>query len=686
MAGNVAVQAPARPKEMTAAQLGFTPQRYVRWFHPFELARAAVRAVLADMFGAYADKRELQAALYANSRVAHRYVSVDPADPTSPERGEIWLDFVADLGDGFNATYAVASLLGQERLALEHEGQRYPTQRGALLVMGGDEVYPGAARTEYAERTVGPYRAALPFVADESRAPHLFALPGNHDWYDGLSAFLRQFTQRRWVGGWKTQQERSYFVLELPHRYWVWGIDIQLHADVDGPQLSYFDAAAASLGPGHSVILCTAEPSWVEVASGNGEGYANLAFIESKVLARGARLVLVLTGDSHHYARFREQTGRTYITAGGGGAFLHGTHTLPERIDIPGSAGEACGSSGARCLTLEKVFPERAESRRYLPRIFRFSQRNKAFALLWAGLWLVMGWSLFSASLPASSEWDPALTFAGELALAGPSRTSISNNPGTWLGFALLVLLDLTVGYFVHMREPRTADASASAPGKWAPRDWLRLTFDVLLWAVPALAPALVFGLAPLVALLRALARSPTAVSVCLAVACGAMVYVSHARLGVRIAVGLAHAGVQLLSWLFVATCLASALVPLGRFSTGGGMLAQLERLVIFGSWLLSTALVAGLASATIFGIYLWFAGRYLPKQLNDVFSALAVEDYKNFLRLHVDAQGKLTLYPIGVRRVPRRWQLNPDPDAGAPFLVPREELKAELIEPPLVL
>jgi hypothetical protein len=100
----------------------------------------------------------------------------------------------------------------------------------------------------------------------------------------------------------------------------------------------------------------------------------------------------------------------------------------------------------------------------------------------------------------------------------------------------------------------------------------------------------------------------------------------------------------------------------------------------------LSSALLAGLASATIFGIYLWFAGRYLPQQLNDVFSALAVEDYKNFLRLHVDARGQLTLYPIGIRRVPRHWQLNPDVNPGAPFLIPCEELKVELIEPPLIL
>jgi hypothetical protein len=688
VAGKDAVEPPARPKDMTAEQLGFTPQPYVRWFHPFELARAGIRALLADMFGAYADKRELQAALHAQSgRIEYSYVSLDPTDPSSPARQELWLDFVADIGDGFHATYAVASLLAREQLTLEHEGKRYETQRGSLLVMGGDEVYPGASRTEYAERTVGPYRAALPFVADERAAPHLFVLPGNHDWYDGLSAFLRQFTQRRWVGGWKTQQERSYFVLELPHRLWVWGIDIQLHADVDGPQLSYFDTAAASLGPGHSVILCTAEPSWVEVASGQSEGYRNLAFIEAKVLARGARLVLVLTGDSHHYARFREESGRTYLTAGGGGAFLHGTHTLPERIELRGSdVAPGAGRENARNLVLEKVFPERAESRQQLPRIFRFSQRNKAFALLWAAIWLVVGWSLLSASLPASSHFAAESTFAGELALAGPSRADITSRPGAWLGFALLVVLDLCIGYFVHMRVPAIVNVARGSAGTSSRHEGLRLAFDLLLWVVPALAPAILFGMAPLAALLRALARSPTALSVCLLVACGAMVYVSHARLSVRITVGLAHAGVQLLSWLFVATCLASALVPLGRFSTGEGVLPQLERLVIFGSWVLSSALLAGLASATIFGIYLWFAGRYLPQQLNDVFSALAVEDYKNFLRLHLDAQGQLTLYPIGIRRVPREWQLNPDASPGASFLIPREELKAELIEAPLVL
>jgi hypothetical protein len=84
----------------------------------------------------------------------------------------------------------------------------------------------------------------------------------------------------------------------------------------------------------------------------------------------------------------------------------------------------------------------------------------------------------------------------------------------------------------------------------------------------------------------------------------------------------------------------------------------------------------------------LWFAGRYLPGQLNDVFSALGIQDYKNFLRLHLDTSGKLTIYPVGLERIPRDWRINDAKDENAPFIVPAqgERLEPRLIEPPLVL
>lgn len=668
---------------MSAAELGFERQPFVRWFHPWELARAGVRSVLADMFGAYADKRELQAALHPRiERLAYDYTTLDADDPSAPERAELWLDFVADVGDGFHATYAIASLLARQELLLRAaDGSEHHTQRGAVLVMGGDEVYPAPSRLAYEQRTVGPYRAALPYVADEARAPHLFAIPGNHDWYDGLSAFLRQFTQKRWVGGWRTRQERSYFVLALPHRVWLWGIDIQLHAGFDGPQLAYFDSAAAQLEQGDRVILCTAEPSWVKAEAGQREGYRNLAFVESKVIARGARVELVLTGDSHHYARYVERhSGRVYVTAGGGGAFLHGTHTLPSRIELPASRAEP---DGARAFTLESVFPSRRESLGQVRQLVRFSMHNRAFALLWGGVWLILGWCLFSASLPAQSTFQPSQTFVGALAGARNMNALLAVVPfGSWsvggvvVAIAVLVLLS------------RRRSQRRSAQGRGVAQDGLQLVLDLASWLSVAAAPTLVFGTAPVQTLLAALARSPTAAGVCLVITVGGMAYVSHAKLLVRFAVGLVHASLHVLGWLLIAALTARPAVALASLGDATGLFLQLQQLLVFVGWVVVSAALAGLASATVFGLYLWFAGNYLPKQLNDAFAALAIEDYKNFIRLHIDRAGRLILYPVGLRKVPRAWELSADGSAEAPFIVHQREesLDPELIEPPLVL
>ncbi|MDQ3978283.1 MAG: hypothetical protein M3314_01850, partial [Actinomycetota bacterium] len=59
--------------------------------------------------------------------------------------------------------------------------------------------------------------------------------------------------------------------------------------------------------------------------------------------------------------------------------------------------------------------------------------------------------------------------------------------------------------------------------------------------------------------------------------------------------------------------------------------------------------------------------------------------DQKNFLRLHLDSSGELTVYPIGIDRVARRWEFAPDGAPHEPWLVPAEDgPKPHLIEPPL--
>ena len=169
--------------------LGFTPQDEVRWLAPAELLRTAIKVGLSSVFADYADRREVQAALPATA------LTLAPDGD-----GGMWLDHVADLGDGFDPTYTVARLLAADAVEVDPpegtQGAPLHLPRGRLLVLGGDEVYPTPSSTGYEDRTKGPYRAALPPGAVDP-APFLVALPGNHDWYDGLTAFLRLFAQRR---------------------------------------------------------------------------------------------------------------------------------------------------------------------------------------------------------------------------------------------------------------------------------------------------------------------------------------------------------------------------------------------------------------------------------------------------------------------------------------------------------
>ncbi len=258
----------------------------------------------------------------------------------SLRRADLWLDYVADLGDGWNSTYTVARLLAREELELDCDGEMYATERGRILVMGGHQVYPVPKAAEYENRMLGPYRSALPCARGD--APELFAIPGTHDWYDGLVNFTSIFCRNRWIGGWRTRQRRSYFALKLPNGWWLWGIDIQFGASIDEVQLRYFaDVAADHVQPGDRVVLCMSK----EVKSGRKQDEVHsdrdVAYLEREIVQpSGAQLLLYLKSGKHYYSRYEQEDGpRHHIESGGGGAFLHPTQNLPERTEFPGPDG-----------------------------------------------------------------------------------------------------------------------------------------------------------------------------------------------------------------------------------------------------------------------------------------------------------------------------------------------------------
>jgi hypothetical protein len=363
---------PTRPTEVSEQALGFAPQQSVRWLSPGVLVGTGIKALLAAIFGSYADKRELQAVL--PSRV-HQHGAGE----------QMWFDFVADVGDGFDPTYSVASLLATPELTVAEPdgGPTWQLPRGRLLVFGGDEIYPVASARGYEDRTKGPYRAALPYTAQPH--PVMFALPGNHDWYDGLTAFIRVFTQGRPIGGWDTEQTRSYFAIQLPQRWWLFAVDAQLSSYIDSPQLEYFRHAAGQLRPGDAVILCWPTPVWVGTARDPGAFDPVEFFVAEIITPRGASVRVMLSGDAHHYARYTDDNGAgELITCGLGGAYLVATHRLPETLQVPSPQSRMRRRTPPRDYTLQARYPTRAQSAALAPGILRLGWRNPGF-------WMFMG-------------------------------------------------------------------------------------------------------------------------------------------------------------------------------------------------------------------------------------------------------------------------------------------------------
>jgi hypothetical protein len=332
--------------------LGFTPRQPVPWLNPVLLAGTAVRVVLAELFGAYLDKRELQSGLSAI-----RY-DEDGAD-------ELWLDYVADLGDGFDSTYTIAYLLAQK--ALKPDGAP-PLPRASVLVMGGDEVYPTASGQQYEDRFKGPYRAALPSrqrwkAADAlrpARQPRLVRRAHR------VPAALRP-VETTSIGAWTTSSSAPTSPSSCRTGGGCWPSTCSSaptstnrssrtsgDRDADGAgRPDHHLPSVAGLG-GHRALE-------------DGVRHHRLLRPQDPGAARGGR-ELMISGDLHHYARY-SSADRQLITCGGGGAYLYPTHRCPR---ISGAAGRAAVRRRTASVDYERarIYPTEGQSRRFAAEIF----------------------------------------------------------------------------------------------------------------------------------------------------------------------------------------------------------------------------------------------------------------------------------------------------------------------------
>ncbi|KAG5506406.1 hypothetical protein JKF63_05909 [Porcisia hertigi] len=667
----------------------------------------------------------------------------------------VWFDWIADVGDGFNPTYAMARLLAKPLLKLplhcppggtaglsllsksedvtpaespstSNAPQAMPKPgksgfvtlpRGSFVLVGGDLAYPSPNDETYTMRLFEPYHDAMSgntrlqnvfhaeqkrvVVADPSDAdvahlhlldaatvsgmatghaaqqagcataeaalrsvPLLFAIPGNHDWFDGLTTYRKYIIEREWIGGWLMPQRSSFFVLRLPHNWFILCCDTGNLQDIDVAQRNYFlDAIEKYMDVDSCAILAAHEPGWVYDAMLHK---SNLTQPElSKVCAvLGTRLRLRLAGDIHHYSRHvpvdASSEAATLVVSGGGGAFLHGA-----RDDVIISQGTRYRRACA--------FPDRDTFMNMASRLWGFRVINWKFDLIIG----VCGFLVVVSLLPQSIEGVRLNSESGAL-------MTLPDAVAAWWEQAWVYVVTLftkgiasvlaTLGFFAAFT---VAGSEKNTPV------WCRLLHS-LFWTFLTVFTCCGM-LAFLICTLQYMVENNLLVSadghwgsvVEDEVRASADSLLNHTQRILRGAnASVAAYELQLLQTSFYGGSLVSWCGVFLRCLDPFEMLAYLSEKVsspkmgtfaedasrldevlyylyfVFFYWILVTPLVSFLI-----GSYLVCSVTLFDCLFNPAYSAFQIEEYKHFLRFRLDtATRQLHIYVIAMRKVPKSW------------------------------
>jgi hypothetical protein len=379
----------------------------VRWLLGRQLVGALKGALLYAAYGKKIDPRDWMASVPV----------------TFPEEStEFWFDYLSDIGDGTRAMYSSAYLamcrsLGTKLRSTDTDLPSDPQQcevttipdaqaefsyqlpRGEFLFVGGDTAYHAASYITLVNRIQHPFRYAYEdlvknkLISNEDPRRPIFGIPGNHDYYDQVDGFRRQFRKptrpegplppakskpgnaQLTIPGFQRVQEASYVALRLPFGWWFWGLDTEPGL-IDLRQRKFFQDLATvgqEFQPPDKLILATCSPSTVvghlaapddfKVAKSIDVLRVGMPFLPDNVAGKpdfsksgngklnSGQCRLDLSGDVHHYARYwgpkpangsvpRQQntaprpdaSSYASVVSGAAGAFHHPTTTYDDQI------------------------------------------------------------------------------------------------------------------------------------------------------------------------------------------------------------------------------------------------------------------------------------------------------------------------------------------------------------------
>ncbi|WP_245592399.1 metallophosphoesterase family protein [Actinomadura rifamycini] len=258
---------------------------------------------------------------------------------------------LGDTGEGDRSQYAVVPPLLNAAADTD------------FMIIASDVIYPAGEAGDYPDRFFRPYK--------DYPGP-VFAVPGNHDWYDGLRGFLHVFcgldmdcSPPKWGGpfGWlagalwrkagdvdaaavaearrtyrgaagqRAGQPGPYWVIDTPSLRIV-GVDTGIEGGIDRDQGEWLRGVSGGPKP---KLLVTGKPLYVDdehhpcPIEGGGT-------VDEIVRDPAHNYVAAIGGDIHNYQRYpmARADGRPlqYVVAGGGGAFMHATHTIPRTRSV----------------------------------------------------------------------------------------------------------------------------------------------------------------------------------------------------------------------------------------------------------------------------------------------------------------------------------------------------------------
>lgn len=347
-----------------------------------------------------------------------------------------------------------------------------------FMVICSDVIYPSGDVNDYVDGFYVPY-GGLPGLP-------ILALPGNHDWYEGLTGFMWHFCGadplpdaayrpakgtplREWPfrllwrrparpqrrlhlearraarasgGIWTPLQPGPYYAIETRHVLLVC-IDTGIDGRIDRAQGEWLERISNHPKP---KVLLTGKPLVVNrqrhpclidggpVGGGGGPGARSFGSVAEIVEHQAHGYVASIGGDIHNFQHYR--VGRLeHVVSGGGGAYMSATHPVPVAVQVPGGPQPDVPPA-------LKMFPSEPESlghfaRLLLPRVWRLVR-----ALIAVLIGLTAAVAALRLAAPHSWEKQEAPWIPG--ALAGCAGLRLLVIPARWTrrpGYRIFVLV-----------------------------------------------------------------------------------------------------------------------------------------------------------------------------------------------------------------------------------------------------